>query len=101
VVGWRTFTACSTKWRLRKRRFARRSLSRPCVRGGQVRARVAGLIQNFRPSPADFEGWGLFRMTGEKEAEVLEEAALPLIEQYLKLLMPPSAAPPLSVGAGV
>lgn len=60
----------------------------PCVRGGQVRARVAGLIQNFTPKPADFEGWGLFQMAGEKEAEVVEEAALPLVEQYLKLLMP-------------
>ena len=60
----------------------------PCVRGGSVRARVAGLVQTFQPEPRDMAGWGVFRAKGDKTAVLVEEADLPLIDGYLKLLTP-------------
>lgn len=60
----------------------------PCVRGGTVRARVAGLVQTFRPKPSDFEGWGVFRPEGNATAVLTDEAGLPLVDEYLKLLTP-------------
>jgi hypothetical protein len=63
--------------------FAETRFVAPCVRGGRVRARVGGVVQTFRPDPAEFEGWGLFQPAGEK-ATVLEEANLPLVAAYLR-----------------
>jgi hypothetical protein len=60
----------------------------PCVRGGQVKAKVAGLVYTFTPDPQDFEGWGVFLPLDEKIAGVVEEADLHLITEYLKLLKP-------------
>lgn len=65
---------------LRSRRFLA-----PCVAGGQVRASVAGLLYTFAPRPRDFEGWGIFRPLGEREAEVVEEAGLARVTEYLGL----------------
>jgi hypothetical protein len=69
---------------LRSRRFLA-----PCVRGGQVRTSVAGLLYTFQPRPRDFEGWGIFRPVSEREAEVVEEAGLARVTEYLGLF--PSA----------
>ncbi len=60
----------------------------PCVRGGLVKAKVAGLVYTFTPDPRDFEGWGVFLPVDEKIAGVVEEADLHLITEYLKLLKP-------------
>jgi hypothetical protein len=60
----------------------------PCVQGGKVRTSVANLIYTFTPQPRDFEGWGIFRPVDEKTAEVVEEASLPQLAEYLKLLKP-------------
>ncbi|HZT42526.1 MAG TPA: hypothetical protein VFA07_10050 [Chthonomonadaceae bacterium] len=60
----------------------------PCVRGGKVRAKVAGLIQSFAPVPRDFEGWGLFAPVDARTARVVEEAGLPLVAEYLRLFTP-------------
>lgn len=60
----------------------------PCVGGGRVRTRVAGMIYTFASKPRDFEGWGIFQPLDEKRAEVVEEAMLPQIEEYLKLMKP-------------
>ena len=60
----------------------------PCVPGGKVRARVAGLVQTFRPLPADFEGWGIFQPEGANTARLVEEAGLPIVTRYLELLAP-------------
>ncbi|MEW6213558.1 MAG: hypothetical protein AB1631_35005 [Acidobacteriota bacterium] len=60
----------------------------PCVRGGQVKAKVAGLVYTFTPDPQDFEGWGVFLPLDEKIAGVVEEAPIHLITEYLKLLKP-------------
>jgi len=63
---------------------ARRFLA-PCVRGGRLRTNVAGLLYTFEPSPRDFEGWGLFRPDGEREARLVEKADLPRVAEYLSL----------------
>lgn len=55
----------------------------PCVGGGRVRTRVAGMVYTFVPKPANFEGWGIFQPVDEKKAAVVEEADLPEIEAYL------------------
>jgi hypothetical protein len=60
----------------------------PCVRGGRIRARVSGLVYTFAPRPDDFEGWGVFLPTSEKEAELMDEAPLSMVGDYLKLLKP-------------
>jgi hypothetical protein len=60
----------------------------PCVRGGLLRAKVNQLIYTFNPKPEDFEGWGIFLPLSNKEAELLEEATLFQIAEYLKLLKP-------------
>lgn len=60
----------------------------PCVRGGRLRARVKNLVYTFKPLPEDFEGWGIFLPLSNKEAELLEEASLYQVAEYLKLLKP-------------
>lgn len=60
----------------------------PCARGGQIRARVGGLIYTFAPKPRDFEGWGVFLPISDKEAKLLDEADLPIVDEYLRLLKP-------------
>ena len=57
----------------------------PCVQGGRVQVRLDGLVQTFRPKPRDFEGWGVFLAQGT-EAVLQEEAGLPLIAEYQKML---------------
>lgn len=58
----------------------------PCVRGGAVRTRVAGLVATFAPDPADFEGWGVFEAVDRTTARLVEEADLPIVDRYLALL---------------
>ncbi|MBD1924004.1 hypothetical protein H6F77_23465 [Microcoleus sp. FACHB-831] len=60
----------------------------PCVRGGSVRASVAGMVYTFTPKPQDFEGWGIFQPENSKTAELVEEANLPQVAEYLRLLKP-------------
>ncbi len=60
----------------------------PCVRGGRLRARVNHLVYTFNPLPEDFEGWGIFLPMNQAEAELLEEASLFQIAEYLQLLKP-------------
>ena len=56
----------------------------PCVKGGRVRTRVAGMVYTFTPKPSKFEGWGIFQPVDEKTAKVVEEADLPQIVEYLQ-----------------
>ena len=56
----------------------------PCIKGGQVRTRVAGMIYTFTPKPSKFEGWGIFQPVDEITATVVEEADLPQITEYLQ-----------------
>jgi hypothetical protein len=56
----------------------------PCVKGGRVRTRVAGMIYTFTPKPRQFEGWGILQPVDEQTAMLLEEADLPQITAYLQ-----------------
>ena len=56
----------------------------PCVKGGGVRTRVAGMIYTFTPQPRKFEGWGVFQPVDEQTATLLEEADLSQITAYLQ-----------------
>lgn len=56
----------------------------PCVEGGRVRTRVAGMVYTFTPKPSKFEGWGIFQAVDEKTATVIEEADFPQIAEYLQ-----------------
>lgn len=56
----------------------------PCVKGGQVRTRVAGMIYTLTPKPNQFEGWGIFQPVGDNTARLIEEADLPQIAAYLQ-----------------
>jgi hypothetical protein len=60
----------------------------PCVRGGQVRTRVSGMVYTFAPRPRDFEGWGIFQPVSAETAEMVEEAGLPQVAAYLQRLLP-------------
>lgn len=56
----------------------------PCVQGGRVRTRVAGMVYTFIPKPHQFEGWGIFQPMDEQTTMLLEEADLPQIVAYLQ-----------------
>lgn len=56
----------------------------PCVMGGRVRTRVAGMVYTFTPKPRDFEGWGIFQPANEQTARLIEEADLAQITAYLQ-----------------
>jgi hypothetical protein len=58
----------------------------PCVRGGKVRTRVSGLVYTFAPQPRDFEGWGFFQPVSAEAADLVEEAGLPRVAEYLHRL---------------
>lgn len=60
----------------------------PCVPGGQVRTKVAGIICTFTPQLQDFEGWGIFQPVDHKTARLVEEPSLPQIAEYLRLFKP-------------
>jgi hypothetical protein len=56
----------------------------PCVKGGRVRTRVAGMIYTFISQPQKFEGWGIFQPMDDRTATLVEEADLPQIAAYLQ-----------------
>lgn len=56
----------------------------PCVQGGKVRTKVAGMVYTFIPNPRNFEGWGIFQAVNDKNAKVIAEADLPQISEYLQ-----------------
>lgn len=56
----------------------------PCVKGGRVRTRVAGMVYTFIPESRQFEGWGIFQPADEHTKTLVEEADLPQINAYLQ-----------------
>jgi hypothetical protein len=60
----------------------------PCVKGGRVRTRVAGMVYTFTPKPQSFEGWGIFQTIDSQIATLMEDADLPQITAYLQQLQP-------------
>ena len=68
-----------------ERAFRARTFLAPCLAGGGVRARMDGLVYQFRIDPSDFEGWGLFHPDSSRTAKVVGEAEIDRIEAYLNL----------------
>lgn len=60
----------------------------PCVGGGSIKTSVDNIVYTLKTKPEDFRGWGIFQAINNREAEVIEEATLPQINEYLKLLQP-------------
>jgi hypothetical protein len=60
----------------------------PRVGGGSIKTSVDKIVYTFKPKPEDFRGWGIFRAVDRGEAKLVEEATLPQICEYLKLLQP-------------
>ena len=58
----------------------------PCVGGGAVKTSVDNIVYTLKIKPEDFTGWGIFQALNNQEAEVIDEATLPQINEYLKLL---------------
>lgn len=56
----------------------------PCVPGGGLCTRVAGMVYTFQVEPADFEGWGIFRPLNAKVAQVVETPSFPEVMEYLE-----------------
>ncbi len=56
----------------------------PCVKGGRVQTRVAGMVYTFTPQSQQFAGWGIFQPANEQTATLVEEAELPQIAAYLQ-----------------
>ncbi|MBW4539451.1 MAG: hypothetical protein KME43_09965 [Myxacorys chilensis ATA2-1-KO14] len=56
----------------------------PCVKGGRVRTRVAGMVYTFSPKPHQFEGWGIFQPVDGQTAMLVKGADLPQIDAYLQ-----------------
>ncbi|OLP17282.1 hypothetical protein BST81_15805 [Leptolyngbya sp. 'hensonii'] len=56
----------------------------PCVLGGQVRTRLAGMVYTFKPQPQNFEGWGIFQPINDQIATLIEGADLPQVTEYLQ-----------------
>jgi hypothetical protein len=68
-----------------ERAFAAEFLA-PMIRRGTVQVRIAGIVCRLRVSPADFEGWGVFRSTSATVARLVRPARLQDCRQYLDLL---------------
>lgn len=66
-------------------RAIQRPFLAPCVAGGTVRTRIAGIIHTFSVQPSDYEGWALFQPGNFSEARVEQDASLPMIDRYLNL----------------
>jgi hypothetical protein len=58
----------------------------PCLPNEKVSAKLGGLVYQFQPEPADFEGWGIFLPEGNKRATLVGEADAQMISSFLKPL---------------
>jgi hypothetical protein len=68
-----------------ERAFAAEFLA-PMVRGGTVQVRIDSVTCRLKVSPAEFEGWGVFRPTSGTEARLIRPAQLQERRAYLDLL---------------
>jgi hypothetical protein len=58
----------------------------PMLRGSVVQVRIAGVVCRLKVTPADFEGWGVFRPISPTTAELIRPARLAERRQYLDFL---------------
>ncbi len=57
----------------------------PMPRGGRVQVRIAGVVCTLKVTPADFEGWGIFRPLSHTHAQLTRPATLAERQSYLAL----------------
>jgi hypothetical protein len=69
---------------LEEQQFRSTQFLAPCVNGGRVRTRVAGMVCTFTPKPRQFEGWGIFQVQTDTTAALVEEADSFQIAEYLE-----------------
>jgi hypothetical protein len=69
-----------------ERAFASEFLA-PVLPGSAVRLRIAGVVCQLKVTPANFEGWGVFRPKSTVTAEWVRPARLAERRQYLDLLL--------------
>lgn len=62
-----------------------RHLLAPVVAPGRARVRLQGLVYEFRVTPTDFTGFGVFKLIRPGVAEFVHSATPPEREKYLKL----------------
>lgn len=60
----------------------------PMIRRGTVQVRIEGIVCRLRVTPADFEGWGVFRSTSATQARLVRPANLQERRRYLAMLPP-------------
>ena len=58
----------------------------PSLGGGSVKTAVNNIVYTLKIKPENFSGWGIFQAINNREAELIDEATLPQISEYLKLL---------------
>ncbi len=59
----------------------------PRLEGGAIRVKMDGLVVTFDDlTPHDFEGWGIWRATSKRAAELIEPPGLPAVSRYLSAL---------------
>ena len=58
----------------------------PRVSGSKVSVRVDGMIHSLAVTPNNFVGWGLFEVVDAKNAILIDDASLPVITRYMKML---------------
>jgi hypothetical protein len=68
-----------------ERAFAAEFLA-PLLRGGVVQVRIAGVICRLKVGQTDFQGWGVFRASSARTAELRRPATLAERRHYLDLL---------------
>lgn len=56
----------------------------PRIRTSDVVVRIRGLTKTFQPTPSNFEGWGIFRITTDETAELSQQADRVQVGKYLK-----------------
>jgi len=66
-------------------RFLASEFLAPAVRGGRVQVRISGVVCTLRVTPADVEGWGVFRPASHAEAALVRPAKLAERQRYLEL----------------
>ena len=66
-------------------RFLTREFLAPAVSRGVVRVRIAGVVCALCVKPAGFRGWGVFRPSSHRSAQLVAAAGLAGRRRYLEL----------------
>lgn len=66
-------------------KFAETEFLAPCVKRGQIRTCIDGLVYDFEVTPHNFTGWGVFKPVSEQVAKLIRRAKPAQVGQYLRL----------------